>query len=225
MSIDTDITIIRAHVKNQYRYIEHRERGNITDKDRIEIGKQVEFLKSITKLTENYQANVDKAIGKAPPTVIDLEQSVLGAILLESKPKIHDGKIYDTSALDKVSSFLFTSHFYHPPHVNIYSAVLSLHKQKLDIDMRTVVIEMRRLGTIDISGGAHYIAELTSKVSSAANIRYHSSIMVEHSIKRELIQLCAVIMHDSYEDSTDCFELIDRLQSGIDQINKANIRK
>ena len=83
----------------------------------------------------------------------------------------------------------------------------------------------RKAGKIEVVGGAYYIAELTSKVSSAANIEYHARIIIEMAIKRNLIEIASQIHHDAYEDTTDVFELLDKTEQSIFQISDSNLRK
>lgn len=147
--------------------------------------------------------DISESLGKMPPQAIDLEEAIIGSILLSEK-----------SLLD-VIDLLKPFHFYTDQHKEIYSVALDLHRESLPIDMRTVVNRLRKNGKLEIVGGAYYIAELTSKVSSAANIEYHARIIIEMAIKRELIQIASKIHHDAYEDTSDVFELLDRARLAI----------
>jgi replicative DNA helicase len=152
-------------------------------------------------------------LGKLPPQALDLEEAVLGALMLEK------------NALNAVVEFLKPEHFYDDRHKEIYSAIIDLFKATEPVDMRTVVNQLRKNGKVEIIGGAYYIAELTSKVSSAANIEYHSRVIMEMAIKRTLIQVASQIHHDAYEDTTDVFELLDRTEQSVFEISDSNLRK
>src|SRR5690606_37667931 len=89
-------------------------------------------------------------------------------------------------------------------------------------DMRTVVNQLRKVGKLELVGGAYKVAELTSKVSSAANIEYHARVIIEMAIKRNLIQIASEIHHDAYEDTTDLFVLLDKTEQ---KISDSNLRK
>src|SRR5882757_128854 len=119
--------------------------------------------------------DISESLGKLPPQAPDLEEAVLGALMLEK------------NALTAVVEFLRPDHFYSEQHKEIYTAIIDLFKSSDPVDMRTVVAQLRKNGKLEIVGGAYYIAELTSKVSSAANIEYHARIIIEMAIKRELI--------------------------------------
>jgi replicative DNA helicase len=157
--------------------------------------------------------DIPSGFGKLPPQAIDLEQAVVGALLLER------------DALTTVISFLKAEHFYDSRHSAIYSAVVTLFQNTSPVDMRTVVHQLRVNGTLEFSGGAYYVAELTSKVSSAANIEYHARIIVEMTMKRNLITLSSQLTQDAYEDSVDVFELLDKVEQRVFEICQANTRE
>src|SRR5690242_11745153 len=157
--------------------------------------------------------DISESLGKLPPQALDLEETVLGALMLEK------------SALNAVVEFLKPEHFYTEVHKEIYTAIIDLFKSSEPVDMRTVVNQLRKSGKIELVGGAYYIAELTSKVSSAANIEYHARVIMEMAIKRELIQVSSQIQHDAYEDTTDVFDLLDKTEQSIFQISDSNLRK
>ncbi len=157
--------------------------------------------------------DLSESLGKLPPQALDLEEAVLGALMLEK------------NALTAVVEFLRPEHFYSEAHKEIYSAIIDLFKASEPVDMRTVVAQLRKNGKIEVVGGAYYIAELTSKVSSAANIEYHARIIIEMAIKRNLIEIASQIHHDAYEDTTDVFELLDKTEQSIFQISDSNLRK
>ncbi len=157
--------------------------------------------------------DISESLGKLPPQAPDLEESILGALMLEK------------NALTAVIEFLRPEHFYSEQHKEIYSAITDLFKASEPVDMRTVVAQLRKNAKLEIVGGAYYIAELTSKVSSSANIEYHARIIIEMAIKRDLIQIASQVHQDAYEDTTDVFELLDKTEQNIFKISDSNLRK
>lgn len=157
--------------------------------------------------------DISESLGKLPPQALDLEEAVLGALMLEK------------NALTAVVEFLRPEHFYSDQHKEIYTAIVDLFKSSEPVDMRTVVARLRKTGKLEIIGNASYIVELTSKVSSAANIEYHARLIIELAIKRDLIQIASQIHHDAYEDTTDVFELLDKTEQSVFQISDNNLRK
>ena len=170
-------------------------------------------LRFSSKPNKLISKDLSESLGKLPPQAIDLEEAVLGALMLEK------------SALNAVVEFLKPQHFYLDKHQIIYEEILLLFKASEPVDMRTVVNQLRKSGKIELVGNAFYIAELTSKVSSASNIEYHARAIIELAIKRELIQIASQVHHDAYEDTTDVFELLDRTESSIFEISDSNLRK
>lgn len=157
--------------------------------------------------------DISESLGKLPPQARDLEEAVLGALMLEK------------NALNAVVEFLKPEHFYVDAHREIYQAIIDLFKASEPVDMRTVVNQLRKNGKLELAGGAYLIAELTAKVSSAANIEYHARVIIEMAIKRDLIQIASQIQHDAYEDTTDVFELLDRTEQSVFEISDSNLKK
>ncbi|HEU5292255.1 MAG TPA: replicative DNA helicase [Cyclobacteriaceae bacterium] len=170
-------------------------------------------LRVSNKSTKLLPRDISESLGKLPPQALDLEEAVLGALMLEK------------SALNAVVEFLKPEHFYSEAHREIYSSIIQLFKGSEPVDMRTVVNQLRKDGKIELVGGAYYIAELTSKVSSAANIEYHARVVIEMAIKRDLIQIASQVHQDAYEDTTDVFELLDKTEQSIFAISDSNLRK
>lgn len=159
----------------------------------------------------NYSA--PNSMGKVPPQAVDLEEAVLGALMLEK------------DALTNVIDILKVESFYKDAHQVIFRAILDLFTESQPIDLLTVTAQLRRNGTLEVAGGAFYVTELTSKVASAANIEYHARIITEQAIKRELISIASDIQKDAFEDTTDVFELLDKMEQSLFEISEKNIRK
>jgi len=144
-----------------------------------------------------YVKDLSQALGKLPPSAIDLEESVLSALLLEPDTMMN------------VANILRVEHFYQENHQVIYRTLVELFAAGSKIDLRTVVMHMRKSGTLDLVGGATAIAEISSKMSSSAHIEEHARILVEFGMKRSLIELGSIIHHEAYEDTVDVFNVID----------------
>jgi replicative DNA helicase len=178
----------------------------------------MEFGKSRTKSTgfvaKNTIANdLLTGMGKLPPQAIEVEEAVLGALLLEK------------DALTSVIDILKPESFYKEAHQKIYLAVLELFDRSEPVDLITVVNQLRSKAELEFVGGAYYITELTTKVSSAANIEFHARIVSEQSIKRNLITIASKIHKDAYEDTTDVFDLLDKTEKDLYEVSESNIRK
>jgi hypothetical protein len=154
--------------------------------------------------------DLSESLGKLPPQALDLEESVLGALLLEGP------------TIPSVAEFLKPEHFYSEQHKEIYQAILDQFTDGKPTDMRSIVVRLRKTGKIELIGGASYIAELTSKVSSAASVDYHARVVMEMALKRELIQIASEIHHKVYEDTADVFECIANATDKITKITEFN---
>ncbi|MHB9146903.1 MAG: replicative DNA helicase [Candidatus Amoebophilus sp.] len=154
-----------------------------------------------------------KAHAKMLPQSIELEQSILGALLLEK------------DALTDIIDILKPSSFYEASHQQIYQAIIDLFNSSSPVDLRTVVDELRKKGKLEEVGGAYYLASLTSRISSAANIEYHARSVIEYAIKRELIEVSSSIHKHAYESTTDVFMLLDHAEQCLFDVTDSNIRK
>ncbi|MEQ9426737.1 MAG: replicative DNA helicase [Cyclobacteriaceae bacterium] len=158
-------------------------------------------------------AELSGQLGKLPPQAVDLEEAVLGALMLEK------------DALTAVIDILKPESFYKDAHQEIYAAILTLFNNSEPVDMLTVTAQLRKDGKLEVIGGAYYITELTTKVNSAANIEYHSRVITEMSIKRELIKISTEIQTEAYEDTTDVFNLLDKTEQSLFEVSESHIRK
>ncbi|WP_159467990.1 replicative DNA helicase [Dyadobacter sp. 3J3] len=156
---------------------------------------------------------VDNSLGKLPPQAIDLEEAVLGALMIEK------------DALTSVVDILKPSSFYKDSHQRIYAGILELFKESEPIDILTVSAKLRKSGELEIVGGKTAIMELTMKVNSAANIEYHTRLIVESAIKREMIGVSSEMLRSAFEDSTDVFELLDHAEQSLFKITESGIKK
>lgn len=151
--------------------------------------------------------------GKVPPQAKDLEEAVLGAIMLEK------------SAFDTVVELLKPECFYVDAHQRIYRAMQTLQQKNQPIDILTVVEELKLKEELEIVGGPYYVTRLTNAVISSANIEAHSRIILQKFIQRELIRISGEIIGDAYEDSTDVFDLLDDAESKLFEITNNHLRK
>lgn len=145
-------------------------------------------------------------IGKLQPQAIELEEAVLGAVLLES------------DAFDTIASICKVEHFYKEQNGLIFKAILSLALKHEQIDILTVSQELKRTGDLELVGGSYYVSSLTNRIASSANIEYHARIVAQMYYKRQMILIGTNMIKQAYEDSTDCFELIDNAANEISSI-------
>ena len=141
-----------------------------------------------------------------PPQALDLEEAVLGALLL------------DKDAYLEIASIVDVPTFYKKENQLVFAAIKSLATQNQPIDMLIVTEELRRLGTLEEVGGPFYLVSLTSRVASAAHIEKHARILAQKHMARQLIQVAADIQKTAYDDEIDVEDLLiqaDKAISGI----------
>lgn len=151
--------------------------------------------------------------GRIPPQARDLEEAVLGALMLEK------------DALSLVVDILKPEAFYVEAHNKIFAAIQRLFQRSQPVDILTVTDELRKAGELEEVGGAYYVTELTNRVASAAHVEYHSRIIAQKFIQRELIRISSEIVRDAFEDTTDVFELLDVAEKGIYEITDNSLRR
>ncbi len=166
------------------------------------------------KNTKNPAPNfADLEMGKLPPQAIELEEAVLGALMLEKE------------ALTKVIDILREEAFYKDSHRKIFGAIKRLFQRSEPIDILTVTNELKRSEELESIGGAYYISQLTSKIASSANIEYHARIVLQKYIQRELIMFSSETIENAYDGSLDVFELLDKVEKRLFSIADENIKK
>lgn len=131
------------------------------------------------------------------PSAIDLEQTVLGAILLEK------------DAFIEVAAMLSSKHFYSEEHAVIFEACEKMYEKGRPIDIVTIAESLRSSKQLEFVGGAYGLTQLTNRVGTAANIQYHARIIQEKFMAREIHKLGNSLISQSIDPSTDAFELAD----------------
>ena len=151
--------------------------------------------------------------GKVPPQATDLEEAVLGAIMLEK------------DALTAVIDILKADVFYIEQHQLIYGAITRLFARSEAIDILTVTNELKKSGELENAGGAYYVTQLTNRVASSANVEYHARIIIQKYIQRELIRISSEIIRESFDDTTDVFDLLDKAERNLFTVSDSNLRR
>lgn len=173
-------------------------------------------IKSFADRTKKKTGNIDlsqNTFGKLPPQAIELEEAVLGAMMIEA------------SAVNTVIEKLSSDSFYMPQHQKIYQAISKLFSTNRPIDILTVTEELKSMGVLEEVGGIHYVSSLTNKVASGANAEHHAHIITQKFIQRELIRISSETIKAAYEDTTDVFDLLDTVEQDLFKITEKNINK
>lgn len=151
--------------------------------------------------------------GKIQPQARDLEEAVLGAMMIDKK------------GVDEVIDILTSETFYDKRHQVIFEAIYQLFTDSEPIDLLTVSAKLKSLGKLEIAGGDFYLIQLTQKISSSAHIEFHARIVLQKYIMRRLITISAEIAQEAYDETTDVFDLLDKAESKLYEVTQGNIKR
>lgn len=157
-------------------------------------------------VTKNTTNEIHAQFGKVPPQAVEVEEAVLGALMLER------------DAFFTVTNIIDTRSFYKDEHQSIFEVIKYLASHEKPIDLITVTQELRNREILDKVGGPVYIVQLTSQVASAAHIEYHARIIAQKFIQREFIRISSEIQTMAYDDTTDVEDLISFSGKAIDEV-------
>lgn len=152
-------------------------------------------------------------MGRLQPQAPELEEAVLGALMLEK------------DAYSIVSEILKPECFYEKAHEMIYGAIVDLAVSQRPIDMLTVIEQLRKRGELDLIGGPFYISQLTGKVASSAHIEYHARIIAQKFLARELITFTANVQGKAFDETIDVEDLMQEAEGKLFEISQRNVKK
>lgn len=172
----------------------------------------------LTKLNQDRKDRRKKSVdiqtmvyGKVPPQAKDLEEKVLGAIMMVP------------DAIDRVLEFITDESFYVSAHQDIFRCMVSLHQKGQPTDIGMVVEELRRVEKLEMVGGPYYVTQLTTKVVSAASIENYAKIIAQKFLGRELIRVGMGMINEAYEDSTDVFQMLDEAEQQLMSLGQKHV--
>lgn len=148
---------------------------------------------------------------RLPPQAVEVEALVLGALL------------FDANSLCNILDVVIDTDFYKPAHQIIFRAMVNLFEKRNPIDLITVSEELKRSGELEKIGGEYYLTDLSTKVSSSANITYHAHIVLERSLSRNLIHSSTEIIERAYSETEDTIQLLEEAEQKIFSINQRRI--
>jgi replicative DNA helicase len=173
----------------------------------------MENFKNINPIKVDKTTIINLEKGKLPPQVLDLEEAVLGAMMIDKK------------GVDDVIDILQPDAFYKEAHKHIFEAIVQLFTETQPIDLLTVSAQLKKNAKLDLAGGDFYLIQLTQKIASSAHIEFHSRIILQKYIQRSLIRISSEIIEDSYDETTDVFDLLDKAESKLYEVTQGNIKR
>jgi len=149
---------------------------------------------------------------KVPPHSPEAEKTVLGGILVNNKN------------LNVVLSIISPEDFYKDANRKIIEKIVSLVDKGLPVDILTLSDELQKAGVLEEVGGASYLSSLMDGVPKSLNIEFHSRIIKERSLLRQLILSSAKIISSSYEQKEDADEILDEAQAAIIEVAEQRVK-
>ena len=159
------------------------------------------------------QQPVDNTYGHLQPQALEVEKAVLGALMI------------DKDAYAVVCEILHPESFYEPRNQMVYTAIRDLSMAEKPVDVLTVTEELAKLGKLDEVGGPAYVAELSSRVASSANIEYHANIVAQKSLARQLISFASVIETKAFDETIDIEDLMNEAEGSLFELSQSNMKK
>ena len=151
--------------------------------------------------------------GRKPPSDVATEAAVLGALLISK------------DAYTQVCDILRPECFYDPRHRLIYEAIQTLGAAQQPIDFITVINQLERNEALEEAGGRAFIVNLTTNVGSAAHVEFHSRIVQQKYLARELITFGATVQSEALDESNDIDEVMQRTEGALFDLTQNNIKK
>ena len=150
---------------------------------------------------------------KTPPSDLEAERSVLGAVLI------------DPSAITLVAEFLKPEHFYDPNHQLIFTAMLSLFEKQQPIDIVTLINQLKTDGNLKKIGGKGYLSDLINAVPTSANIEKYGLIVKDHYTKRKLIEISSRMVERAFDDQTEVKKLLDEIETEVFALSREHLHR
>jgi replicative DNA helicase len=167
----------------------------------------------IQRRTGDLPVSSGPAEGRVPPQAVEIEEQILGAMLLEKE------------AIARVIEVLGDDAFHSERNRKVFQAIVALFDRSEPSDSITVTEELRRRGHLEGIGGESYVVGLTMKVTSSANVEYHARIVLEKGIMRRLIAETSKIAGRAFNQTEDAFELLDEAEQAIFKISEWRLKR
>ena len=159
------------------------------------------------------QTPIDNTYGHLPPQAPDIEQLVIGALMV------------DKDAFSVVAEILRPETFYDPRNQKIYEAIQAMNMEERPVDIMTVIEELKRQGTFESVGGAPYVLDISQHVASSAHVEYHAQILAQKFLARQLIHFAGEIETNAYDETVDVEELMQHAEGALFELSQKNMRQ
>lgn len=159
------------------------------------------------------KSTFDITSGHVMPQALDMEKAVLGALMI------------DKDAFIIVCDLLRPESFYDPRNKKVYEAILKLSMEESPVDVLTVTDKLEKMGKIQEVGGPGYVAELSSRVATSANLEYHANIVAEKHLSRQMINFVGEIGNKAFDDTLDVKDVMQEAESRLFELSQKSMKK
>lgn len=159
------------------------------------------------------QQPMELAYGHVMPQATEIEKAVLGALMI------------DKDAYLEVCDFLRPESFYEPRNQLVYDAIQKLSIEQNPVDVLTVTDMLEKMGKLDEVGGPTYIADLSSRVATSANIEYHAKVVAEKFLARQMVSYVSVIGKKTFDETYDIHDVVQEAESTLFELTQKNMKK
>ncbi len=150
--------------------------------------------------------------GHVQPQALELEEAVLGALMI------------DSDAIGRLGDILKPESFYDKRNQLLFRAIQEMDLNDRPIDILTVTEYLRSRGILEDVGGPVYIAQLTSRIVSSVNIEYHANIIAQKKLARDLIKFTSKTQVQAFDETQDIEELMQQAESELFEISRHNMK-
>ena len=151
--------------------------------------------------------------GHKQPQNLEMECAVLGGLMV------------DQDAYSQVSELLRPESFYDHRHQLIYQAIQSLSAEQKPVDLLTLIDKLDTLGILEEAGGASYVMQINSQISSSAHLEYHAKIVAQKSLARQLITFSSWLQTSAFDSTIDVADMMQEAEGKLFRISQTNLKK
>ena len=162
---------------------------------------------------QSSQQSLELAYGHVMPQAPEVEKAVLGALMI------------DKDAYLEVCDLLRPESFYEPRNQMVYEAIMKLSIEESPVDVLTVTDKLGKMGKLEDVGGPGYIAELSSRVASSANIEYHANVVAEKYLSRQMIHYVGEVGKKTFDETYPIKDVVNDAQAKLFELSQKNMRK
>ena len=144
------------------------------------------------------------------PQNIEAEQALLGTVL-----------VYPMAMTTCLDNGLNAEDFFTERHQKIYQALFDLHNEKKPTDFTSILARLNDQKLTEEIGGVDYLSQLSDSVVSGYSAKHYIDLIQEKALMRRLILVSQDIMQESFDNSFESDEVLDKAERLILEVTQA----